>query len=114
MLIFWYKYKMDQVSHCANSINQPTKCQSAVPDNLSNQSLMSTYTNRILQCDWVLTGWRRGAVSADRQSGEGGRGQPPQHVGEEVGVVGHGEAAEVGARDRVALPSHFGSIHLHR
>ena len=31
-------------------------------------------------------------------------------MGEEVGVGGHGEAVEVGARQRVALPSHDGSV----
>lgn len=44
--------------------------------------------------EWVLTGWRWGAVSADRQAGQGGGREAPQHVGEEVGVVGHGEGAQ--------------------
>lgn len=61
----------------------------------------------------VLTGWRGGAVPAEGQSGQGGGREAPQHVGEEVGVGGHGEPVEMGARDGVALPSHdSSSVHL--
>lgn len=57
----------------------------------------------------LLTGWWGGAVPTDGETRQGWRRQAPQHVGEEVGVGGHGEAVEVGARHWVALPSHGGS-----
>lgn len=101
--------------HTQRKVNLPlpTSCHSTASLN-NSQSMARSHIWKLNQCRIIkksrslLTGWWRGAVPADGQSRQSWRRQAPQHVGEEVGVCGHGEAVEVGARHRVALPSHDG------
>lgn len=103
-------------THAQRKVNLHTSCHSKPAQQPEHQTLphakREPTQRKLKSCSTLLTGWWGGAVSTERQSRQGWRRQAPQHVGEEVGVGGHGEAVEVGARHRVALPSHDGSVHL--
>lgn len=104
--------------HTQRKVNLPFPASCHSITNLHNsQSMAQSHIWNVNQykvsdnvkVESLLTGWWGGAVPTERQSWQGWRWQTPQHVGEEVGVGGHGEAIEVGAWHRVALPSHDGS-----